>query len=170
MLRPSCTVCCSQGGTVLRHGMGYVWEEAYVQAFKGPGVSGRMILKWLLRTWDGRTWTGFMLPMIGTSGRLINASVWYILLLFRPLSCQKTDKNNFLRSSAVLASSSVNFSTSWPSVTKTGMNSLPQNPNTECSDVVLVLKVCWTTDTSYCAIKHAALHVIRQSCPSCSDY
>ena len=59
----------------MQHGMGYVWEEEYVRAFKGPGVGGRMILKWLLRTWDGRTWTGFMSPTIGTSGQLINASV-----------------------------------------------------------------------------------------------
>jgi len=31
-----------------------------------PGVDGRIILKWIFRMWDVRTWTGSMWLSIGT--------------------------------------------------------------------------------------------------------
>jgi hypothetical protein len=36
-----------------------------------PGVDGRIILKWILKTWDGRAWTGLIRLRIGTGGGLL---------------------------------------------------------------------------------------------------
>jgi hypothetical protein len=36
-----------------------------------PCVSGRIILKWILETWDGRTQTGSIWLRIGTGGGLL---------------------------------------------------------------------------------------------------
>jgi len=33
-----------------------------------PGVDGRIILRWIFRKWDVRTWTGSIWLMIGTGG------------------------------------------------------------------------------------------------------
>ena len=33
---------------------------------KDPGVDGRIILRWIFRKWDARTWTGSMWLRIGT--------------------------------------------------------------------------------------------------------
>ena len=33
-----------------------------------PGVDGRIILRWIFRKWDVRTWNGSMWLRIGTGG------------------------------------------------------------------------------------------------------
>jgi hypothetical protein len=44
--------------------------QLYSQYF---GVDGRIILKWILRKWDGRAWIEFMWLKIGTgNGALVN--------------------------------------------------------------------------------------------------
>jgi hypothetical protein len=35
------------------------------------GIDGRIIIKWLLKKYSGRAWTGLILLRIGTSGRLL---------------------------------------------------------------------------------------------------
>jgi len=35
---------------------------------KDPGVDGRIILRWIFRTWDVGVWTGSSWLRIGTSG------------------------------------------------------------------------------------------------------
>ena len=35
------------------------------------GLDGRIILKWILEKWDGRTWTEQIWLSIGTGGRLL---------------------------------------------------------------------------------------------------
>jgi hypothetical protein len=36
--------------------------------FEDPGVDVRIILRWILRKWDVRTWTGSIWLRIGTGG------------------------------------------------------------------------------------------------------
>jgi hypothetical protein len=36
--------------------------------FEDPGVDGRIILRWVLKQWDVRAWTGPMWLRIGTGG------------------------------------------------------------------------------------------------------
>jgi hypothetical protein len=36
-----------------------------------PGLYGRIILKWVLKTWNGEVWTGFLWLRIGTGGDLL---------------------------------------------------------------------------------------------------
>jgi len=33
-----------------------------------PGIDGRIILRWIFRTWDVRAWTGSIWLRIGTGG------------------------------------------------------------------------------------------------------
>ena len=35
---------------------------------EGPGVDGRIILRWISRRWDVGMWTGLGWPRIGTGG------------------------------------------------------------------------------------------------------
>jgi len=47
----------------------YVFTQLYyIKALEGPGVDGRIILRWLYRTWGVRSWTGSMWLRIGTGG------------------------------------------------------------------------------------------------------
>jgi hypothetical protein len=39
-----------------------------------PGIDERIILKWILKKWDRRVWTGLMWLIIGTGGGLLQ--VW----------------------------------------------------------------------------------------------
>jgi hypothetical protein len=34
-------------------------------------VNGRIILKWILKTWDGKAWTGWLCLMLDTDGGLL---------------------------------------------------------------------------------------------------
>jgi hypothetical protein len=36
-----------------------------------PGIDGRIILKWIVRTWDGGAWSGLSWLRIGTGGGLL---------------------------------------------------------------------------------------------------
>jgi hypothetical protein len=38
--------------------------------FERPGIDGRIILKWIFKSWDGKAWTGSMWLRIGTGGGL----------------------------------------------------------------------------------------------------
>jgi hypothetical protein len=37
----------------------------------GPGIEGRIILKWIFKKWDGQAWTGLSWLRIGTGGGLL---------------------------------------------------------------------------------------------------
>jgi hypothetical protein len=42
------------------------------------GIDGRMILKCIVKKWDGRVWTGLIWLMTGTDGGVVNAvmNIW----------------------------------------------------------------------------------------------
>jgi hypothetical protein len=45
------------------------WENLSERDHLGdPGVEGRIILKWIFRTWDAEVWTGSNWLRIGTGG------------------------------------------------------------------------------------------------------
>jgi hypothetical protein len=64
--------------------MQHVWEEredTYKALLGRPegkiplehvGVDGRIILKWIFKTWSGETWTGWIWLRIETDGRLLS--------------------------------------------------------------------------------------------------
>ena len=39
-----------------------------IDDLENPGVSGMIILRWIIRTWDVRVWTGSSWLRIGTGG------------------------------------------------------------------------------------------------------
>ena len=46
---------------------GFGWRNVRERdLLEGPGVDGRIILRWIFRNWDGGTWTGLIWPRIGT--------------------------------------------------------------------------------------------------------
>jgi len=38
---------------------------------EGPGIEGRIILRWIFRKWDVGAWTGLIWLRIGTGGELL---------------------------------------------------------------------------------------------------
>jgi hypothetical protein len=45
------------------------WENLRVRDhLEGPGVNGRIILKWIFKKWDWEEWTGLIWLRIGTGG------------------------------------------------------------------------------------------------------
>jgi hypothetical protein len=45
-----------------------VGKPEEIDHLEGPGVDGRIILRWIFRKWDVRAWTGSIWLMIGTGG------------------------------------------------------------------------------------------------------
>jgi len=39
--------------------------------FEGPGIDGKIILKWIFRKWDGEVWAGLIWLRIWTDGGLL---------------------------------------------------------------------------------------------------
>jgi len=58
------------GTVVLRIGFwwGYLTLRAHLE---DPGVDGRILLKWILKKCDAKTWSGLIWLRIGTGGGLL---------------------------------------------------------------------------------------------------
>jgi len=62
-----CGACSTYGGEE-RCIQGFVGSLRERDHLEGPGVDGRIILRWIFRKWDVRAWTGSMWLRIGTGG------------------------------------------------------------------------------------------------------
>ena len=55
---------------------GFWWGKLRERGhFEDPGVDERIILRWILRTWDRRAWTGLIRLRIGAGGGHLR--MWY---------------------------------------------------------------------------------------------
>jgi len=59
---------CSTYGGEVRCTQGFWWRNLRERHWEGPGVDGRIILRWIFRKGDGGAWTGLIWLRIGTSG------------------------------------------------------------------------------------------------------
>jgi hypothetical protein len=62
--------CSTYGGKEVH--TGFWWGDLSEGDHLGdPGIDGRLILKWILKKWDGGAWTGLSWLRIGTGGGLL---------------------------------------------------------------------------------------------------
>jgi hypothetical protein len=66
------------GGTCITYGgcgevyMGFWWENLREgDQLENIGAHERIILKWILETWDGKTWTGSIWLRMRTGGEVL---------------------------------------------------------------------------------------------------
>jgi hypothetical protein len=45
-----------------------LWHSGLRHHLEGPGVDGRIILRWIFRKWDGGAWAELIWLRIGTGG------------------------------------------------------------------------------------------------------
>jgi hypothetical protein len=65
----------SFSGMTLLHGVSYYCCILHIKQrdfFDNLGIDGRHVLKWILKEWDGRVWTEFILLTAETSGGLLS--------------------------------------------------------------------------------------------------
>jgi len=61
-------VSCSTWGRAEVY-TGFWWRNLrYRDYLEDPGIDGKIILRWIIRKCDVRTWTGLIWPRIGTVG------------------------------------------------------------------------------------------------------
>ena len=63
--------CSTYGGekkSIQSFGRGILRERDH---FEDSGIDGRIILRWILRKWDGGAWTGLIWLRTGTEGGML---------------------------------------------------------------------------------------------------
>ena len=69
--------CSLYGGEERGAYTGFWWENLRERYhMKDPGVDGKIILKWFLKTWVGAAWTGLIWIGMETDGRLLWMQKW----------------------------------------------------------------------------------------------